>query len=92
MLLSFRKLLYVLLFAMCLTFTGIASAKHGHHHGHNRHHGGVNFGLIIGAPAYYGHHGYGSYYDRGFVRCKWIPGHWGNYGYWEPARRVCWRY
>ncbi len=42
----------------------------------------LTFSFIAGssvANAYYGP-----------VHCRWISGHWGHYGRWYPARKVCW--
>lgn len=50
----------------------------------------------ISAPAeawwrYY-HTGYYHpyYYGYGYRHCSYVPGHYGRYGRWHPAHRVCW--
>lgn len=42
-----------------------------------------------GGYGHYKHYRHYKHYKHNY-RCKWIPGHWA-YGYWYPARQVCWR-
>lgn len=58
------------------------------------------------AQAYYYYHGYyhGGYYRyhrpyvgyyvypgyRYYHGCRWVPGHYGAYGRWHPAHKICW--
>ena len=69
-----------------LAVSNIALAAPHHRHHHDR----FNVELRLG-PSYPNYYNQG-YYSGGYVQCRWIRGHWDNYGYWVPGHRACWRY